>query len=245
MTNEPLAEETVRPRTAIVLAAGFGQRMRPLSKDRPKALVEVAGRSLIDHSLDQLAAFGIERVVVNLHHQADALERHLAARAAPPQVLISDEREQLLDTGGGVQKALPLLGPEPFFVVNCDALWRDGPEGALARLAAAFEPATMAALLLLVERQQAHNYGGTGDFERHTDGRLQRPGGAAAPFVFAGLQILDPAAFKGFTIEPYSLNRVYDLALEAGRLFGCLHDGEWFHVGTPEAVDRTNEYLER
>lgn len=246
MVTEPRQQEpSGRPRTAMVLAAGLGQRMRPLSEARPKALVEVAGRSLIDRSLDHLAAFGIESAVVNVHYQAAALERHLATRAGPPRVLISDERQALLDTGGGVQNALPLLGPQPFFVLNCDALWRDGRQGALRRLATAFEPETMDVLLLLVARQRAHNYAGAGDFEMHSDGRLERRRGAGEALVFAGLQILEPAVFEAFRVAPYSLNRVYDRALEAGRLFGCLHDGEWFHVGTPEAVDRTTEFLER
>lgn len=244
-TEPPPRGSSGRPTTAMILAAGLGQRMRPLSDARPKALVEVAGRSLIDRSLDHLAAFGVERAVVNVHHQAAALKRHLATRVGPPQVLISDERQALLDTGGGVQKALPLLGPQPFFVLNCDALWRDGPEDALVRLAKVFDPTKMDALLLLVERQKAHNFEGSGDFEMHSDGRLERRRGAGAAFVFAGLQILNPAVFEAFTMAPYSLNRVYDKALEAGRLFGCLHDGEWFHVGTPEAVDRTTEFLER
>ncbi len=246
MATEPPPQNPSRqPQTAMILAAGLGQRMRPLSDARPKALVEVAGRSLIDRSLDHLAAYGIKRAVVNVHYQAAALERHLATRVGPPQVLISDERAQLLDTGGGVQKALPLLGPEPFFVLNCDALWRDGHPGALTRLAQTFEPETMDVLLLLVGRQGAHNYAGAGDFDMPSDGRLERRRGAGAAFVFAGLQVLKPAIFEAFRMAPYSLNRVYDKALEAGRLFGCLHDGEWFHVGTPEAVDRTTEFLER
>ena len=244
-TEPPQQDPSCQPKTAMILAAGLGERMRPLSDARPKALVEVAGRSLIDRSLDQLAAFGIEKAVVNVHCRAEALERHLATRVAPPPVLISDERQALLDTGGGVQKALPLLGPEPFFVLNCDALWCDGRQGALTRLAKAFEPHTMDVLLLLVSRQRAHNYAGAGDFEMHSDGRLERRHGAGAAFVFAGLQVLKPAIFEAFRMAPYSLNQVYDKALEAGRLFGCLHDGEWFHVGTPEAVDRTTEFLER
>ena len=234
-----------QPKAAMILAAGLGQRMRPLSDARPKALIGVAGRSLIDRSLDHLAAFGIKKAVVNVHYQAAALERHLATRAAPPQVLISDERQALLDTGGGVQKALSLLGPEPFFVLNCDALWRDGRPGALRRLAKAFEPDTMHALLLLVSQREAHDYAGAGDFEMRSDGRLERRHGAGTALVFTGLQILKPAVFEDFRVAPYSLNRIYDKALEAGRLFGCLHDGEWFHVGTPEAVDRTTKFLER
>lgn len=234
-----------KPKTAMVLAAGLGKRLRPLTDDRPKALVEVARQSLIDRSLDHLAAFAIQTVVVNVHHQAAALEAHLAARPTAPPTVISDERQRLLDTGGGVHKALPHLGPEPFFVLNCDALWVDGAKGALPSLAEAFDPARMDALLLLVERQSAHYFDGAGDFEMGGDGRLARRDRETAPYVFAGLQILDPALFKAFEAAPYSLNLVYDRALAAGRLYGCVFDGDWYHVGTPEAVDRTTQILER
>jgi len=167
----------------------------------------------------------------------------LGRRRGPPAVRISDERAALLDTGGGVSKALPLLGPEPFLVLNCDALWSEGPEGPLARLAGTFASRDMDVLLLVVERRKAHNFEGPGDFEMAADSRLARRSGSTAPYVYAGVQILQPSVFEGCAVEAFSLNRIYDAAARRGRLFGCLHDGAWFHVGTPEAVGETERLL--
>ncbi|MGE0153105.1 MAG: nucleotidyltransferase family protein [Reyranellaceae bacterium] len=230
------------PPRAMVLAAGLGQRMRPLSDSRPKALIEVAGRALLDRALDRLQEAGVADCVVNVHHLAPMMEKHLSGRAAP-RIALSHETE-LLETGGGVKKALPLLGPDPFFVVNCDALWLDGPRPMLKRLAHSFDPARMDALLLLHPMVIAHGFEGVGDYFMGPDGALRRRRGETiAPFVYAGAQILTPGLFKAAPDGPFSLRLLYDRAEENGRLFGMRHDGEWYHVGTPEAVSATEELL--
>lgn len=225
------------PDSAMVLAAGLGLRLRPLTQDRPKALVEVAGRALIDHALDRLAAAGCARAVVNLHYRGRQLRRHIeGAGRSRPEVIFSDESGGLLDTGGGIRAALPLLGPAPFLAINCDSLWADGPRPALARLAEAWDAKTMDAFLLLAPTPAAIGYDGPGDFTMAPDGRLaRRREQTVAPFVFTGVQMLDPRLFDGAPAEAFSLNRLYDRALAAGRLFGCVHDGAWMHVGTPQA----------
>jgi MurNAc alpha-1-phosphate uridylyltransferase len=230
------------PKRAMVLAAGLGQRMRPLSDSKPKALIEVAGRSLLDRALDRLQEAGIGECVVNVHHLAPLMEKHLAERAKP-KIVISHE-SQLLETGGGVKKALPLLGSDPFFVANCDALWLDGPRPMLKRLARAFDPKRMDALLLLHPMVIAHGFDGSGDYFMASDGALRRRRvETVAPFVYAGAQILTPALFKDAPDGPFSLRVLYDRAEENGRLFGMRHDGEWYHVGTPEAVSATEALL--
>jgi N-acetyl-alpha-D-muramate 1-phosphate uridylyltransferase len=224
------------PRRAMVLAAGLGTRMRPLTDTTPKPLVQVGGKALIDHVLDRLAAAGVETAVVNVHHFADQIERHLAARRTPA-IVISDERPALLDTGGGVVQALPLLGDAPFFHVNSDTLWIDGVKPNLARLAAGFDAATMDALLLLASTAASVGYSGRGDFAMAPDGRLRRRAEReVAPFVFAGAAILTPALFADAPRGAFSLNRLLDRAAENGRLFGIRLDGVWMHVGTPEAI---------
>jgi MurNAc alpha-1-phosphate uridylyltransferase len=230
------------PKRAMVLAAGLGQRMRPLSDSKPKALIEVAGRSLLDRALDRLQEAGIGECVVNVHHLAPLMEKHLAERAKP-KIVLSHESE-LLETGGGVKKALPLLGSDPFFVANCDALWLDGPRPMLKRLARAFDPKRMDALLLLHPMVIAHGFDGSGDYFMASDGALRRRRAeTVAPFVYAGAQILTPALFKDAPDGPFSLRVLYDRAEENGRLFGMRHDGEWYHVGTPEAVSATEALL--
>lgn len=226
----------------MVLAAGLGQRMRPLTDRVPKPLVPVAGRTLLDRALDRFAAAGLA-AIVNVHHHAEQIERHLAARATPA-IAISRE-PVLLETGGGVARALPLLGRGPFVVANGDALWLDGPTPALARLAAAWNPARMDALLLVHSVTAAPGYDGRGDFMMDALGRLERRGPRrVAPFLFAGVQILDPGLFAGEPADaPWSLNRVYDKALAAGRLFGLRHDGLWFHVGDIAGLRETEEIL--
>ncbi len=224
-------------RRAMILAAGLGTRMRPLTASRPKALVPVAGRPLIDRVLDQLARAGIERVVVNVHAHADQLVAHLEAREGGPEIAVSDERAQLLDTGGGIRHALPLLGRDPVFVVNVDAVWSDGPTNTLARLAARWDPATMDALMLVVPTSAARGYSGRGDFLMDAMGRLERRAERRlAPFVFSGIQILDPALVAAIPDRVFPLARAWQPALEQGRLYGLVHDGRWAHVGTPEAV---------
>ena len=222
------------PQRAIVLAAGLGLRMRPLTERIPKALVPIAGRTLLDRALDRLAAAGVEDAVVNTHHFAEQIERHLAARARP-RIRLSFE-PALLETGGGVANALTWLVPGPFYAVNADALWRDGGSDALRRLAAAWDGTRMDGLLLLQPRAAAVGYDGRGDFACDADGRLRRAGAAGAPYLFTGVQLLSAALFDGAKIEKFSLNRLYDRALGAGRLYGLVHDGAFFHVGTPASA---------
>lgn len=220
----------------MVLAAGLGMRMRPLSESVPKCLLPVAGRRPLDRALDRLAAAGIEAAVVNLHYRAETVRRHLAPRAAP-RIIFSDESHQLLDTGGGVAKALPLLGRRPFIAVNAIALWLDDGEDSLARLARGFDPARMDALLLVHPRTTAVGYDGAGDFLLDSDGRLvRRPAAGEADFVFTGVQVLRPELFAGAPAGPFSLNLLYDRAAAAGRLFGLRHRGTWVHLKTPAAL---------
>ena len=224
------------PRAAMVLAAGRGERMRPLTDKVPKPLIAVAGKPLLDHVLDRLAAAGVERAVVNVHHLADQIERHLATRAQPA-IAISDERGTLLDTGGGVVKALPVLGPEPFLHLNSDTIWLDGPRPNLARLAEAFDPAAQDALLLLASGSDSIGYAGRGDFTMDAEGRLQPRGEReVAPFVYAGAAILAPALFAGAPPGAFSLTRLFTRAASAGRLHGLRLEGLWMHVGTPDAI---------
>jgi len=219
-----------------VLAAGLGTRMRPYNGHVPKPLVQIGGKSLIDYSLDRLADAGVERVVVNVHHLADALERHLASRKRP-HIVISDERAELLGTGGGIAKALPQLGDGPFFLVNSDTVWLDGVKPNFARLADAFDPATMDALLLLAPTAESIGYGGRGDFAMLPDGRLRRRGEReVVPFVYAGAAILSPALFAGAPAGAFPLTPLFDRAGAKDRLFGLRLEGLWMHVGTPEAV---------
>jgi MurNAc alpha-1-phosphate uridylyltransferase len=223
-------------RCAMVLAAGKGERMRPITDTIPKPLVKVAGKTLIDHVLERLAEAGVERAVVNVHHFADQIERHLAGRARP-KIVFSDERDLLLDTGGGVAKALDKLGTEPFFHVNSDTLWIDGVKPNLERLAEVFDRARMDALLLLAPATNSVGYSGRGDYHMMPDGRLKRRGErAVAAFVYAGVAILSPALFAGAPEGPFPLTKLFDRAQETGRLYGLRLDGLWMHVGTPDAI---------
>jgi N-acetyl-alpha-D-muramate 1-phosphate uridylyltransferase len=224
------------PNRAFVLAAGLGTRMRPYNGNIPKPLVEVGRKSLIDYSLDRLAGAGVETAVVNVHHLADALERHLASRRRP-QIVISDERGELLGTGGGIAKALPLLGGKPFFLVNSDTVWLDGVRPNLTRLAEAFDAKTTDALLLLAPTTHSIGYTGRGDFAMLPDGRLRRRAeNQVVPFVYAGAAILTPALFADAPAGAFSLTKLFDRAGDAGRLYGLRLEGVWMHVGTPEAV---------
>jgi MurNAc alpha-1-phosphate uridylyltransferase len=220
----------------MVLAAGLGARMRPLTDVTPKPLVRVGGRALIDHVLDRLAAAGTDTAVVNVHYRADDIERHLGTRRTP-NIVISDERAELLNTGGAVAKALPLLGAVPFFHLNSDTLWSEGVTPNLVRLAEAFDSACMDAMLLLAAATSSIGYAGRGDFTMAGDGKLQRRlERDVAPFVFAGAAILSPALFTDAPPGAFSLNLLFDRAIAAGRLYGLRLDGVWMHVGTAEAV---------
>jgi N-acetyl-alpha-D-muramate 1-phosphate uridylyltransferase len=231
-------------KTAMVLAAGRGLRMRPLTLDRPKPLVTVAGKLLIDYSIDALKRAGVERIVVNTHHFPEQMAAWARERN-DKGIVLSDESDLLLDTGGGVVKALPLLGSEPFFVINSDSFWRDGPEPALDRLSTAFDRESMDALLLLSSHNQAVGFDGPGDFHMDALGRLKRRGSdPTAPFIFAGCHILDPRLLENAPEGPFSMNFAWDKALANGRLYGLRHDGPWLHVGTPEAIPAAEEALE-
>ena len=220
----------------MVLAAGLGTRMRAFNGQVPKPLVQVGGKALIDYVLDRLADMGVERAVVNVHHLADQIEQHLRPRQRP-RIVISDERHALLGTGGGVVKALAALGDAPFFHVNSDTIWIDGVKPNLGRLAAAFAPDRMDALLLLAPTATSIGYAGRGDFAMTTEGRLVRRGEReVVPFVYAGAAILAPALFRGAPTGAFPLTAVFDQAAEAGRLYGLRLEGVWMHVGTPEAV---------
>ncbi len=230
------AESIAGPRCAMVLAAGLGTRMRAFSGQVPKPLVQVGGKALIDYALDRLAAQGVLRAVVNVHHLADKIEQHLASRRQP-QIIISDERGELLGTAGGVVKALPLLGEQPFFHVNSDTIWVDGVKPNLALLAGAFDAARMDALLLLAPIASSIGYSGPGDFVMAPEGTLaRRAEREIAPFVYAGAAIITPAFFAGVSHGPSSMSPLFDRSAQAGRLFGVRLEGLWMHVGTPEAV---------
>jgi MurNAc alpha-1-phosphate uridylyltransferase len=220
----------------MVLAAGLGTRMRPLTDTLPKPLVKVAGRALIDHVLDKLAAAGVKTAVVNVHYLADQIERHLAKRKKP-RIVISDERGVLLGTGGGVVRALPLLGAEPFFHINSDTIWIDGATPNLTRLAQAFDAKAMDALLLLAPAKGSIGYAGSGDFSLHADGRLvARVAGTQAPLVYAGAAILAPTLLHEAPQGAFSLTDLFKRAAEQGRLHGLRLDGRWMHVGSPDAI---------
>ena len=224
------------PKSAIVLAAGLGTRMRLYNGHIPKPLVSIGGKSLIDYGLDRLAAAGVERAVVNVHHLADAVERHLAPRRKP-HIVISDERDQLLGTGGGIAKALPQLGDAPFFLINSDTFWLDGVKPNFARLAEAFDPRAMDALLLLTPTTAGIGYEGRGDYAMLPDGRLRRRAEQElAPFIYAGAAILAPALFAAAPTGAFPLTLLFDRAGQNGRLFGLPLEGVWMHVGTPAAV---------
>jgi len=235
------------PTTAMVLAAGLGTRMRPLTDDRPKALVEVAGRPLIDHVLDRLAEAGVERAVVNVHWFADRLETHLASRGREPEIAVSDERAELLETGGGLKKAAPLLGPDPVFVANIDSVWTDrGREGnsALNQLARLWNPSIMDAALLLARREGSIGFEGGGDFFLAADGRLAFRGEAPeAPFAYMGVHICRPDYVTDGPDGPFSLSGFWRRSAAAGRLYGCVLDGDWMHVGDPQARDEAEARL--
>jgi len=230
--------------TAMVLAAGLGKRMRPLTATRPKPLVKVAGKPLIDHVLDRLHGAGITRAVVNVHYLADALEAHLKRHGKGLDIVVSDERKQLLETGGGVAKALPLIAADTFLVVNSDNLWVDGPVDAIRLLASAWDDATMDALLLVVPLARAHCHNGTGDFHMDAAGVLsRRRPGRVAPFVYTGVQLVSRRLFDGAPDGAFSTNLLWDKAMAEGRVHGLVHQGLWFDVGTPPAIARTEAIL--
>jgi MurNAc alpha-1-phosphate uridylyltransferase len=221
---------------AMVLCAGLGTRMAPANNGLPKPLVALNGKALIDHVLDRLATAGIKRAIVNVHHMADLIEHHLAGRTAPA-IEISDERPALLDTGGGVRKALPRLGPGAFLIHNADSVWIEGVGSNLARLAAAWDDARMDCLMLLALAATSHGYQGRGDFALESDGRIRRRlEQEIVPFAFTGVSVAHPRLLEGSPEGAFSLNRVWDRAIAAGRAYGLRMEGVWMHVGTPQAL---------
>ncbi|MEM8918811.1 MAG: nucleotidyltransferase family protein [Pseudomonadota bacterium] len=230
--------------TAMIMAAGLGKRMRPLTATRPKPLVKVAGKAMIDHCLDKLWEAGIAKVVVNAHYLPDALEAHLRSVNFPFEIRISDERTQLMETGGGLVQAESLIEEDRFYCINSDNLWSDGPTNSLQRLAARWDDEEMDALLLLVPQTSAHNYKGAGDFRLDEHGRVtRRLPNRQAPFIYTGIQLLSKRLLRDAPEGPFSTNILWNRAIEEGRLFGLVHEGDWFEVGTPEAIAPTEAAL--
>ena len=223
------------PRVAMVLAAGLGRRMRPITDTMPKPLVRVAGRTLLDRGLDCLAAAGVEKSVINVHHFPEQVAAHVASRTVP-KIVISDESDLLLDSAGAIVKALPELGSEPFYILNADTFWIDRDEQNLGRLARAWDAPRMDMLLMLADRLFATGHSGGTDFFLASDGALSRSGGAATGLIYAGAAIAEPGMFRGAPAGPQSLNRYFDQAIADGRLFGLLMGGSWITVGAPEAI---------
>ena len=233
------------PHTAMIMAAGLGKRMRPLTATRPKPLIEVGGKALLDHVLEKLRSAGVKKVVVNVHYLGDAIEAHLASRAHGLDVAISDERKLLMETGGGMVQAAPLIDSDPFIAINSDNLWVDGPADTLKLLSAHWDDAKMDALLLLVPLARAENHKGMGDFHMDRGGRLRRRDkGRVAPFVFTGVQMVSKRLLRDAPEGPFSTNTLWDRAIEEGRCFGAVHQGLWFDVGTPRSIPMTEAALE-
>jgi MurNAc alpha-1-phosphate uridylyltransferase len=238
-----MGEERSRIDTAMVLAAGLGQRMLPITATIPKPLIVVGGRALLDHALDRVAEAGIGTAIVNVHHLADLVQAHLERRRAPA-IVVSDERERLLETGGGLKKVLPLIVGKAVLSLNSDSLWIEGRRSNLRRLLDAWDPERMDVLLLLAPIGTSLGYDGSGDFAMEENGRLRRRAkGGTAPFVYTGVALLKTSLFDGTPDGPFSLNLLFDRAIETGRLHGLRLDGEWLHVGTPDAIAPAEERL--
>ena len=232
------------PKTAMIMAAGLGKRMRPLTATRPKPLIEVGGKALLDHVLERLRQSGVRKVVVNVHYLAEALEAHLMSRSHGLEVVISDERDLLMETGGGLVKAAPLIDCDPFLALNSDNLWIDGPADTLKLLASQWDDSRMDALLLLVPLARALNHRGMGDFHMERTGRLRRRERShVAPFVFTGIQMVSKRLLRDSPDGPFSTNLLWDRAIEEGRCFGAVHEGLWFDVGAPANIKQAEEVL--
>ncbi len=230
-------------KNAMILAAGLGTRMRPITERTPKPLVKVNNRTLIDHAIDRLVEGGVTDITINLHYLGDQVERHLGRRETP-NINFSWERDVLLDTGGGVQQALPQLGDEPFWVVNCDSLWLNGPTEMMTRALEQWDADKMDALLILHSTVDAYGYDGYGDFNAEQDGLLsRRPELEIAPWLFTGIQIVQPKLIADIPDQIFSMNRIYDQAIERDRLYGMVHDGEWFHVGSPDGLSEVESFM--
>ncbi len=233
----------IAPTQAMVLAAGLGLRMRPITNKTPKPLIKVNKRTLIDHALDRLVEGGVTDVVVNLHYFGEQIERHLGLRN-DLNIAYSWEAEERLETGGGIKQALKQLGPDPFWVVNSDSVWLNGPTDTMLRMRQIWNEECMDGLLLLHSTVDAYGYNGKGDFNADAVGKLTRKQeNEVTPWLYTGIQLLHPRLFKGAPDGPFSLNVLYDQALENERLYGMVHDGEWFEVGTPEGLGQVEEYM--
>jgi MurNAc alpha-1-phosphate uridylyltransferase len=233
------------PHTAMIMAAGLGKRMRPLTATRPKPLIQVAGQALLDHVLERLRAAGVKKVVVNVHYLADSVEAHLATRPHGLEIVISDERSLLMETGGGLVKAAPVIDCDPFLSVNSDNYWVDGPADTLRLLASQWNDERMDALLLLVPLARAENHRGMGDFHMERTGRLRRRERShVAPFVFTGIQMVSKRLLRDAPEGPFSTNILWNRAIEEGRCYGAVHQGLWFDVGTPKSIELTEAALQ-
>lgn len=231
------------PTRAMIMAAGLGTRMRPLTDDRPKPLIKVAGKTLIDHTLDRAVAAGVTLAVINVHYKADMVKAHLAKRK-DVEIRFSEETDALLGTGGGVVKAMPHFGQEPFFIMNSDSIWVEGFGHALDRMKDRWNPDTMDGLLLMATMVSAIGYEGSGDFNMDPEGHLSRVGEQRlSPFAYPGVQIVHPRMFASAPAGNFSTNRMWDIAIAARRLYGIRLDGVWIHVGTPEALKEAEEFL--
>ncbi|MGI9401165.1 MAG: nucleotidyltransferase family protein [Rhizobiaceae bacterium] len=246
MTDDPnpvANEEIIIPKRAMLLAAGLGRRMMPVTETVPKPMIRIAGLPLIDYGLSALEKAGVETVVVNVHYLAEQIEEHLADRTSP-EIIISDERESLLDSGGGIAKALENFHDEPFFVLNADSFWIEGFRPNLLRMAELWDDSKMDILLLVCGIAEAVGYSGMGDFTMEPDGRLKRRDEREmGPFVYAGAAVLHPRIFRDLPGPAFSLNRQFDEALEQERMFGVRLDGLWLHVGTPESIREAEEAI--
>ncbi|CAO1652327.1 nucleotidyltransferase family protein [Parasphingorhabdus sp. NYA22] len=230
--------------TAMVMAAGLGTRMRPLTDNRPKPLVEVAGKAMIDHCFEKLVEAGIGKAVVNVHYCADMMEAHLAALAYPIDIRVSDERAQLLETGGGLVQAEPMIAEDIFFCINSDNLWTDGPTNSLHQLSELWNEERMDALLLLIPRETAHNYQGDGDFHLDGNKRISRKlPRQTAPLIYSGIQLISKRLLRDAPTGAFSTNIFWERAIGEGRLFGAVHEGQWFEVGSPQAIAPTEAAL--
>ena len=231
------------PKKAMVLAAGLGRRLRPITNNLPKPLVKIANRTLLDYILDHLVAAGVECVVVNVHYLADQIKRHLNSRK-DLEIIISSEELSLLETGGGVKKVIKMFNDEPFYISNADVFWLNGPTTVLERMIEQWDEARMDALLMLHATVEAYGYSGDGDFEVDANGKLSRRiEREITPYLFSGVQIIHPRIFENTPDGKFSLNVIYDKGIEADRLYGVVHDGEWFHIGTPEGLAEVESYM--
>jgi len=231
------------PKCAMILAAGYGKRLRPITEKTPKPLVKVHGRALIDRAIDRLVDAGVSKVIVNTHHLGEQIHQHLGKRETP-EIVFSPE-EEILNTGGGIANALPLLGSEPFFACNADTLWLNGTQDALKRMIRHWDGDKMDALLMLHSTVEAYGYIGNGDFcADPLGGLIRKPECEVSPYLYTGVQILHPRLFEGVEGDAFSMNLLYDKAIEQKRLYGMVHDGEWFHVGTPEGLADAEAYME-